>query len=125
MTEAQLRTQIENEEASRRSRRTTEDRRRPRRRVLVTDAKQKLDRAVSAKRITQAQADEMLTRLKQRIRDLGNLAPAAPGRGSRDTGRASATSTAARSPRAKARRDARPGHGDVLVVPNTFLSSPP
>jgi len=40
--------------------------------ALVADAKQKLDTAVSAKRLTQAQADEMLTRLKQRIADLVN-----------------------------------------------------
>jgi hypothetical protein len=40
--------------------------------ALVADAKQKLDKAVSAKRITQAQADEMLTGLKQRIADLVN-----------------------------------------------------
>ena len=40
--------------------------------ALVADAKQKLDKAVSAKRITQAQADEMLTRLTQRIGDLVN-----------------------------------------------------
>lgn len=40
--------------------------------ALVADAKQKLDAAVSAKRITQAQADEMLTGLKQRITGLVN-----------------------------------------------------
>ena len=40
--------------------------------ALVADAKQKLDTAVSAKRLTQAQADEMLTRVKQRIADLVN-----------------------------------------------------
>ncbi|MDX6401232.1 MAG: hypothetical protein QOF27_1838 [Gaiellaceae bacterium] len=38
--------------------------------ALVTDATQKLNKAVSAGRITQAQADEMLTGLKQRITDL-------------------------------------------------------
>jgi hypothetical protein len=40
--------------------------------ALVADAKQKLDTAVSAKRLTQAQADEMLSGLKQRITNLVN-----------------------------------------------------
>jgi hypothetical protein len=40
--------------------------------ALVADANQKLDKGVSAKRITQAQADEMRTGLKQRIADLVN-----------------------------------------------------
>jgi hypothetical protein len=40
--------------------------------ALVADAKQKLDTAVSAKRLTPAQADEMLAGLKQRIANLVN-----------------------------------------------------
>lgn len=40
--------------------------------ALVADAKQKLDKAVSAGRITRAQADEMLAGLNQRITDLVN-----------------------------------------------------
>ena len=40
--------------------------------ALVTNAKQELDKAVSAGRITQAQANEMLAGLKQRITDLVN-----------------------------------------------------
>jgi hypothetical protein len=40
--------------------------------ALVADAKQKLDKAVSAGRITRAQADEMLADLKERITSLVN-----------------------------------------------------
>ncbi len=40
--------------------------------ALVTNARQELAKAVSAGRITQAQANEMLTGLKQRITDLVN-----------------------------------------------------
>jgi hypothetical protein len=40
--------------------------------ALVADAKEKLDRAVSAGRITKAQADEMLGDLKDRITNLVN-----------------------------------------------------
>ena len=40
--------------------------------ALVADAKQKLDTAVSAKRLTQAQANEMLSGLNERITNLVN-----------------------------------------------------
>ena len=40
--------------------------------AVVADAKTKVDAAVKAGRLTQAQADEMLSDLKQRITDLVN-----------------------------------------------------
>ena len=72
VTEAQLRTQLENGKSLAQVAKDHGKTADGLVAALVADAKQKLDKAVSAKRITQAQADEMLTRLKQRIADLVN-----------------------------------------------------
>jgi len=72
VTEAQLRTQLENGKSLAQVAKDHDKTADGLVAALVADAKQKLDKAVSAKRITQAQADEMLTRLKQRIADLVN-----------------------------------------------------
>jgi len=72
VTEAQLRTQLENGKSLAQVAKDHGKTADGLGAALVADAKQKLDKAVSAKRITQAQADEMLTRLKQRIADLVN-----------------------------------------------------
>jgi len=72
VTEAQLRTQLENGKSLAQVAKDHGKTAGGLSAALVADAKQKLDKAVSAKRITEAQADEMLTRLKQRIADLVN-----------------------------------------------------
>ena len=72
VTEAQLRTQLENGKSLAQVAKDHGKTADGLVAALVADAKQKLDKAVSAKRITQDQADEMLTRLKQRIADLVN-----------------------------------------------------
>jgi hypothetical protein len=72
VTEAQLRTQLENGKSLAQVAKDHDKTADGLVAALVADAKQKLDKAVSAKRITQDQADEMLTRLKQRIADLVN-----------------------------------------------------
>ena len=72
VTEAQLRTQLENGKSLAQVAKDHGKSADGLVAALVADAKQKLDNAVSAKRITQAQADEMLTRLTQRIGDLVN-----------------------------------------------------
>ena len=72
VTEAQLRTQLENGKSLAQVAKDHGKTADGLVAALVADATQKLDKAVSAKRITQAQADEMLTRLKQRIADLVN-----------------------------------------------------
>jgi hypothetical protein len=72
VTEAQLRTQIESGKSLAQVAKDNGKSAEGLIAKLVTDAKQKLDKAVSATRVTQAQADEMLTGLKQRITDLVN-----------------------------------------------------
>jgi hypothetical protein len=72
VTEAQLRTQLENGKSLAQVAKDHGKTADGLVAALVADAKQKLDKAVSAKRITQAQADEMLTGLTQRIGDLVN-----------------------------------------------------